>query len=51
MKISDFNAKNNLRQIFSCKISINLPPKTKLPTVEMKPDKKELNGKVPTKQQ
>ena len=28
-----------------------LPPKTKDPTHEMKPDKNELNGKVPTRQQ
>lgn len=28
-----------------------LPPKTKDPTQEMNPDKNELNGKVPTRQQ
>ena len=27
------------------------PPKTKLPTVEMNPERKELKGNVPTKQQ
>ena len=46
----------NITSFFSKILSIwfnviYLPPKTKPPTVEMNPDKKELNGKVPTMQQ
>lgn len=44
---------NDLHQsgIKNQKQTENLPAKTKEPTVEMKPDRKELNGKVPTRAQ
>lgn len=46
--------KNNQNQIYEISVfaeTFILPPRTKQLTVEMNPDKNELNGNVPTKQQ
>lgn len=41
----------NLRIKFRASMPVDVPVKTKQPTVEMNPERKELKGKVPTSMQ